>query len=269
MRQCFVLLLNLMLISKLFAGPGDTLRIPVINFSMRGDVKEKWVVFPDSSHQFSKILMYYTLKCDPQNTPYKCGEWDYLTYTYASLKTGKFQEFPNYKVDDEIIDSFAFVRKTGWNYTSRLENRREIKSIANEKTFILGDSTSAISSGINMGKSTVKCQYLWIAADLFNAGLSKNNIEAIYLYNNQSAFSGRITVKMMHTQATFLQTDSIISNGFSIVYDQNTNVSQNGWFPLVFNKAFSWDSSSNILFEIDFHGTSTPFVFNLSNDTFI
>jgi len=47
-------------------------------------------LFPNKDQTYRKILMLYTLKCDPQ-TPwdkYNCGEWDYLTYNLIYTPTG-------------------------------------------------------------------------------------------------------------------------------------------------------------------------------------
>ncbi|MEL6846159.1 MAG: hypothetical protein AAFP02_23370, partial [Bacteroidota bacterium] len=48
--------------------------------------------FPDTSQQYAKILMAYTLKCDPATAQdgFDCGEWDYLTYTYVYDSTAWF-----------------------------------------------------------------------------------------------------------------------------------------------------------------------------------
>ena len=49
-------------------------------------------LFPPKDESFRKILMLYTLKCDPltPHDKYNCGEWDYLTYNLIYTKTGKF-----------------------------------------------------------------------------------------------------------------------------------------------------------------------------------
>ena len=61
---------------------GDTTVVQTLEFS---DITKRrgWYVFPSDTNTYSKILMYYTLKCDAATTQdgYACGEWDYTTYT--------------------------------------------------------------------------------------------------------------------------------------------------------------------------------------------
>lgn len=47
--------------------------------------------FPDASKKYRKIVMNYTLKCDPKTAhdAYDCGEWDYLTYNVIHHNTGR------------------------------------------------------------------------------------------------------------------------------------------------------------------------------------
>src|SRR6187549_3242965 len=67
----------------------DTIRVQTLTYA---DITARrgWYVFPDTTHQFRKVLMHHTLKCDPQTTQdqYACGEWDYLTYNIIHEHTG-------------------------------------------------------------------------------------------------------------------------------------------------------------------------------------
>ncbi|MBK8499269.1 MAG: hypothetical protein IPL52_10715 [Flavobacteriales bacterium] len=81
----------------------DTIRVQTLTFS---DITQRrgWYVFPDTSHNFRKVLMHHTLKCDPTTTQdqYPCGEWDYLTYNFIHEHTGAYdstaQTHPYFKV---------------------------------------------------------------------------------------------------------------------------------------------------------------------------
>lgn len=73
----------------LTAAPGDTTFIQTFDFSLgRKNNKLDTFSFPDGTKQYAKVLMYYTIKCDPngdyiQNNgiDYPCGEWDYDVFT--------------------------------------------------------------------------------------------------------------------------------------------------------------------------------------------
>jgi len=249
MLKFIFLFTGLIITSYLFAGNGDTLKYQVIDFSMRGDVKEKWVVFPDSTKKFEKILMIYSLKCDPLNTPYKCGEWDYLTYTHAAKKTGKFKEFPNFMVDDAVTDSFSYINKSGWKYELRNEQSREITNVLQVKNTFAGDSANIISKNVFTAPANVSNRFLWTFNDLNKAGLLKKEIHGIYLWAKSPGSSGRLTIKMKLTNRDKLLPDSLDQNGFIVVYDQNTSFQNAGWQFLLFNKGFLWDSTSAIIVE--------------------
>jgi hypothetical protein len=89
MKKIFLLLVVIITsISKMFAATGDTLWIQAFTY---GSVQDSVIVFPDASQRFEKILMFYKLKCNPAQNP-ACGEWDYLTYTYA-YKPGTNERF--------------------------------------------------------------------------------------------------------------------------------------------------------------------------------
>lgn len=83
------------------AGSGDTTIVQTFTFDTPGSPKEGKFLFPPASKQFEKILMYYTLKCDPKQNP-ACGEWDYITFTYlwVSSKRG----------DSTILDRYELGR---------------------------------------------------------------------------------------------------------------------------------------------------------------
>lgn len=73
------------LTSKLFAAPGDTLVVQATTF---GQAQDTTLFFPTAGKTYYKILMQYTLKCNPAQNP-ACGEWDYLTYSYLFKKNGQ------------------------------------------------------------------------------------------------------------------------------------------------------------------------------------
>ena len=93
--------------NPLYSGPGDTIRVQTIDFNTPvnpgwNSPREGKYLFPPDSIGFEKILMYYTLKCDPGQSP-ACGEWDYTTHTQLWYHTGQYDStlyfHPNFIVD--------------------------------------------------------------------------------------------------------------------------------------------------------------------------
>ncbi|MDR0799573.1 MAG: hypothetical protein LBN18_07445, partial [Dysgonamonadaceae bacterium] len=81
MKKITLLLLSFIcLIPSIYAVPGDTTVIQTFRFSDGRQSRRGVFDFPDGNVSYEKILMYYTLKCDPTKNP-ACGEWDYIVYT--------------------------------------------------------------------------------------------------------------------------------------------------------------------------------------------
>lgn len=62
----------------------DTVVVKTFYFGSKQDSVFK---FPADTGSYQKVLMYYTLKCNPKQNP-ACGQWDYLTYIYLYQKNG-------------------------------------------------------------------------------------------------------------------------------------------------------------------------------------
>jgi hypothetical protein len=67
----------------LVSANSDTTYVQTFTF---GSKQDSSFVFPKLGG-YRKVLMYYTLKCNPKQSP-ACGQWDYLTYTYLYQHTG-------------------------------------------------------------------------------------------------------------------------------------------------------------------------------------
>ncbi|PLX28352.1 MAG: hypothetical protein C0600_09790, partial [Ignavibacteria bacterium] len=92
LRLLLLLPLFMLFAEAAIAGPGDTLVVQTFTWEWPVNAgwnspKEGWFQFPEGGKQYEKILMYYTLKCDPSQNP-ACGEWDYLTYARLFQHTG-------------------------------------------------------------------------------------------------------------------------------------------------------------------------------------
>jgi len=242
---------NVMLLK---AGPGDTIRIPVFDYTIRGDVKDKWVVFPDKGKSYEKILMYYSLKCDPLNTPYKCGEWDYLTYTYASKKSGKYQEFPNFTVDGKQVDTFRFMKTNSFKYTPRFETKTTYTDTLLISSTVLVDSS--IKSSIYLNKqSNPALRFLWKKSELESAGLHKGEISGIWLrFNNNEFSANRFIIRLGNYNTDSLDAGTPLNVAFTLCYDHHIDLLDTGMHYFAFSNPFMWDSSSNILVDIQVSG---------------
>ncbi|PID94984.1 MAG: hypothetical protein CSA89_00010 [Bacteroidales bacterium] len=95
-RLLFLLFVITLFCATANANPGDTTFVQTFSFEMgRSNNKVDTFDFPDGSKEYAKVLMYYTIKCDPQGTysrdddkDFPCGEWDYDVYTDILKPTG-------------------------------------------------------------------------------------------------------------------------------------------------------------------------------------
>lgn len=86
-----------------YSAPGDTTVVRTFTFARSAPYDGKFF-FPPAAKRFEKVLMYYSLKCNPAQNP-ACGEWDYLTYTFLYEHTGKFDT-----TGKEILNRFELGR---------------------------------------------------------------------------------------------------------------------------------------------------------------
>ncbi|MDR0681447.1 MAG: T9SS type A sorting domain-containing protein [Dysgonamonadaceae bacterium] len=79
-KVVFILFLLCAGIMRIYALPGDTVVVQAFSFEDGRQARRDTIEFPDGSVQYEKVLMYYTLRCDPSQYP-ACGEWDYIFNT--------------------------------------------------------------------------------------------------------------------------------------------------------------------------------------------
>ena len=121
MKPLFILLFFSVVCFKSYAGPGDSIIVQTFTFGSKQDSMFK---FPSDTLQYQKILMLYTLKCNPKNNP-ECGQWDYLTYTYLLQPTGAFDS--SIAKIDTIRNADSSIKKidTTWN-VNEINTRYEL-----------------------------------------------------------------------------------------------------------------------------------------------
>ena len=226
--------------------------------------------FPSSLNEkrFEKVLMYYKLKCSPL-TPwdqFNCGEWDYLTYTRVFDHTGEY--------DSVQVDSVRYLHNYSslspfeyepWGYdyhNSAIVTEHERLNLINPIQYNLGQVSSSSSLyPFDMNYQGGKYQMIINASELEMSGMSPGEIKSLWLNvanltNGGELMHPRISLKA--TQDTDLS--QFHTSGFTTVYDlsRGNNVSsvygelELGPNEFVFNEAFTWNGSDNIIVEITF-----------------
>ncbi|MCF6170302.1 MAG: T9SS type A sorting domain-containing protein [Bacteroidales bacterium] len=253
-----ILSVVLLLISLLArAGEGDTLIVQTIDFET--PVLPGWnsprsgkYLFPSDTASFSQILMYYTLKCDPNQNP-ACGEWDYTTHTKIWEHTGLLDSnlyfHPNYVVNNVSPDSFMLMNDTSFYYRASLEytNQTTPTSIAAP-----GAGGQLFNLPFDAASPDGRAQFIYTAAELQAAGLQAGDITGIELNIESGQFDvDHFQIRMAHIEADTLPEDSLISYNLQTVFDKNTQLST-GTFGAGFAFPFTWNGSTNILLDLSY-----------------
>ena len=238
-----------------FAGPGDTTTIQTFTF---GSPLEGKFLFPDSTHRWEKILMYYTLKCNPNQFP-ACGEWDYLTYTYLYKHTGKFDStlysHPNYTINGDTPDTLLYMNSPSWSYIPRFEYFNQTLATDTAK---IGNGTSLLSSLFYGPANDSRSQCLWKKDELLGAGLQTGQITGLR-FNFEAVGSGlgKLRIRMKNYQSDSLPFDKFQEEDLTEVYLRDHSFTSTGWQTIPFTYPFNWDGNSNLLLDISYEDLKT------------
>jgi hypothetical protein len=238
--------------TDVYAQAGDTITVQTFTF---GSPQDAWFVFPSDTVGVEKILMKYTLKCNPAQSP-ACGEWDYLTYTYLYDHTGltdsALQTQNNFTVNGQALNNFAYTLEPAYNYTSNWQYQINYTDTTSYNTASIGTLNLQNQTAIQSAHAVSRSQHLWTAAELIAAGLTAGNITGMQL---QVITPGNLlrhfTLKFGATTNNALSINNIENMGFTNVYSANTQLS-NGNNSIAFTTPYYWDGTSNILIDITF-----------------
>lgn len=233
------------------ADPGDTIKVQTFTF---GSPQDAWFVLPGLDVEVEKILMKYTLKCNPAQSP-ACGEWDYLTYTYLYDHTGALDStlltHPWFTVNGASPDTFSYV-STPTSY-----------NVANWDYFIVYDDTlsyaTAAVGGTDITANTPfnalhprsRTQIIWTAEELLAGGMVAGDISG-FDFNITEAGSPmyNVVIRIKATDSDIF-TNPLFEGGLTTVFSGNKTFST-GWDGFDFTTPFTWDGVSNILVDISY-----------------
>ena len=238
------------------SGNGDTLTVQTFTF---GSPLEKKFWFPDASYRWEKILMYYTLKCNPKQSP-ACGEWDYLTYTYLYRHTGVFDSIqyshPNFTWNGNTPDTLNYMNSPSFTYEPWFELFNQTLPVDTAK---IGMGTNFNSTVFSGPAKDSRSQALWKKTELTSAGLQAGQITGIR-FNFKTVGTGlnRLTIRVKNYTTDSLPSDRFVEGGFTEVYNRDHLFTGIGWQVLPFTFPFMWDGSSNLLVDISYQDQMNP-----------
>ncbi|MEM6347311.1 MAG: LamG-like jellyroll fold domain-containing protein [Bacteroidota bacterium] len=247
----------------LFAQSGDTIVVETFSFADPSPIGfsapyRGTFDFPDTTEKFAKVLMAYTLKCDPATAQdgFECGEWDYLTYTYVYDSTAwfdsTFRTHPNFRIGGTTPDSIRLNDSPNYEFYHNWQYRALVSDTNSVSLAAVGNGVSGSTEPFNGSAALSRTQYLWRASELSNAGLTAGMINGLQM--DLSAFGsdlGYFSIRLKHTALDSLSPESYEADGFQTVYSYNLDLTNAmiGWQSFVFTNPFSWDGSSNVVVE--------------------
>ncbi|MCK9613363.1 MAG: T9SS type A sorting domain-containing protein [Bacteroidales bacterium] len=236
---------------------GDTVHIQTFTFGSPQNAK---FLFPPDTLRINKILMYYTLKCNPAQNP-ACGEWDYLTNTYLYEHTGipdsTLLNAPSYVVNGTSPDSTQFMFQPSWNYFPHFNTEIVYTNTLSFDSAKFDSGIDVTANPFNSLYPESRSQYLWKDAELLAAGLQAGNVSGLRFYvENTGSELKNLTIRMKNTTLDSLTAIAFVTSGFTEVYNNNTSFLATGWNMIHFTNSFNWDGSSNIAIDISYDNSS-------------
>lgn len=258
MKKLFIISLVFLAFNsiKAFANPGDTVVVQTFSF---GSPQDAWFVFPSDTLRCEKVLMKYTLKCNPAQSP-ACGEWDYLTYTYlykhTHLLDSTLVHQPVYTVNGATPSTYGYMNSPSYSYHPSWQYYMVNTGTTSLNTYTVGAGTANSTIPFGSSQPVSHTQYLWKASEITSAGMSAGNISGLQFYLQTLGGSLRnLTIRMKTSPLDSLSQSTYSDSVFTTVYSQNTQFTTVGWNSLQFTTPFNWNGTSNLLIDITYDNT--------------
>ena len=231
--------------------------------------------FPDASEEFSKILMVYTLKCDPRTTRdgFDCGEWDYLTYTklyhHDGLIDSTYKTHPTFKVGSTTPTTYAYKKTPTYDLT--LEKQFGIQHTATQSVsrYTVGSGAMSNASALKTSELSGRSQYLWKSTELSSVGMTAGSISGLQIdINSLGSMLSNFEIRMGHTTLDSLSGDFVKS--MNTVYRHELQFATTGFNDIQFTNNFSWNGTDNLIVEFLFDNKikGTDFGLNAASTSF-
>ena len=256
MKKCHILVVLLsfhLLLSSVFtfADQGDTTFVQTFTFGSPQNAK---FLFPPDSIRYEKVLMNYTLKCNPNQNP-ACGEWDYTTHTYLYDYTNEYdstQMFqPTFLANGDSPDTFMYMNSPSWEYSAWWEEYISYTSTITFDSGIVGTGTLNSNMPFGSSESDTRAQYLWTSSELIAAGMTAGDISGMrFRFSSLGSSMDRLTIRLKHSSKNSLIATDYEMSGFTEVYSRNTSFISTGWQSIEYTYPFIWDGISNIVVEL-------------------
>ena len=244
------------MISSLVAQ--DTIQVQTFTFDSITTRRGVWD-FPDNDQTYRRILMYYTLKCDPATThdQYNCGEWDYLTYTKIYEHTGVYDStlyfHPNItRINGQSIDSVALTTEPTYVQYRKQHISTSFPDTLSYEQWSSGETTEETSMFFNTLAENGRSRILYTASQLQSMGLTEGDLNGMkFLVTDGEGDINNLLVRATLTESTEVTTRSLPAVSDTLFFNEMISIAP-GWMDIPFSHPFYWDGTSSILFDLAF-----------------
>jgi len=259
LRSFFTLCIALLVAaSHLYAG--DTVTVKTLTF---GDITKRsgtWLFPP--AQRYEKVLMEYTLKCDPLTThdKYDCGEWDYLTYIFVTDSSGTIDSTrlntPWFRVHRASPPTFTYADVSS---AVTIQPDTVVKTVAMQAARLAGTTKHPYTMGTGTAPLTYtvqpngfRAQFRWNAEELLAKGLKKGYISRIALQASAQPFIAKdFTIRMRNDSAPSFDAIYYIRQTFTeVILQDSVHMLAGAQTWLDFHSYFHWDGTSTIVVDI-------------------
>ena len=236
---------------------GDTINVQTLEFS---DITKRrgWYVFPSDTNQYHKILMYYTLKCDPATTQdgFNCGEWDYTTYTnlfqHENLNT------PFYYLQNSTPDTIFYNNQPKYNVYQQYDYYTVYDNVISETISTIGQGLANVNDAFNSQNRSGRAQYLITATELSSQGIVAGSIDKLTIeIASVGEEINNAIVRMKNTSLVELTPSSYEADSLDEVYNASIGTLFSGQHTFNFITPFNWDGISNVVVDLSFTNAQT------------
>lgn len=249
-----VTLTIIILISALFYRLDAQDTVVVQTFTFKDIYKRSGTfLFPPKDQSFRKILMLYTLKCDPltPHDKYNCGEWDYLTYNLIYTKTGIFdstkKSFLKYSFGYQQPDTlFYSINKP----TKKIKTYRYKTQLIEKSDEQIYNVATGITPLTIKGKQA-RIQFTLPSLHLRGLGMRSGDINKIQFYSN-SVGAVLKDLKIQVQGSSVLKNSGFVNSYYNTVFYGDYKINEGGWQDVYFIKPFFWTQFQHLHFDISF-----------------
>mgnify|MGYP001582905631 CR=1 FL=1 len=226
----------------------DTVQVQTLTFDDISKRSGTWS-FPEADNKWEKVLMHYTLKCDPQTgrDRFNCGEWDYLSYAIVTDSTGVIdstrETHSNFLLGYQSPETFSIQSTLPVFQRQYHQFTRVVDTLRSESSATIGTNATSGSEALQNGR----VQYSYSAQEMTKAGMLPGEITAMAL----EVMSAGINIKNLKIQVIPVSgapSDEYVNANKNLAFHGDFKPSV-GVYKIQLIEPFMWNGTDDFILE--------------------